>query len=91
MTYAGLISAIFVAIDASLIPTLWAVCAFRAGDMPPDSLRMLNDIAWFMFLFRGSLAVVCGLSPLVSPSFGIKVLNLSIRVGWVSHPYGSAF
>lgn len=55
MTYAGLISAIFVAIDASLIPTLWAVCAFRAGEMPPDSVRLINDIAWFMFLFPWQL------------------------------------
>lgn len=55
MTYAGLASAIFVAIDASLIPTLWAVCAYRAGEMQPDTVRMLNDIAWFMFLFPWQL------------------------------------
>ena len=55
MTYAGLASAFFVAIDASLIPTLWAVCSFRAGDMPPDIVRLINDIAWFLFLFPWQL------------------------------------
>lgn len=55
MTYAGLASAFFVAIDASLIPTLWAVCAFRAGEMPPDTVRTINDICWFLFLFPWQL------------------------------------
>jgi hypothetical protein len=51
LTYAALGSAFFVAIDASLIPTLWAVLAFRPEDISPDITRTLNDLAWFLFLF----------------------------------------
>ena len=34
-----------------LIPTLWAVAAYRPDDTIADVTRMLNDSAWFLFLF----------------------------------------
>jgi len=40
--------AIFVLI---IIPMVWAVAAFRPGDIAPDITRMLNDTAWFLFLY----------------------------------------
>ena len=55
MTYASLASAFFVAIDASLIPTLWAVVSFRAGEISPDIVLILNDMGWFLFLFPWQL------------------------------------
>jgi len=34
-----------------LIPLVWAVAAYRPADVDPDITRMLNDTAWFLFLF----------------------------------------
>jgi hypothetical protein len=55
LTYAALASAFFVAIDASLIPTVWAVASFRAGAVSPDITLTLNDTGWFMFEFPWQL------------------------------------
>lgn len=30
---------------------IWAVAAFRPGDIDPDITLMLNDLGWFLFLF----------------------------------------
>jgi len=34
-----------------LLPVVWAVAAYRPQDTDPDVTRMLNDLAWFLFLF----------------------------------------
>lgn len=30
---------------------VWAVAAFRPGEIAPETTRMLNDLGWFLFLF----------------------------------------
>lgn len=55
LTYSALASAFFVAIDASLIPTLWALATFRAGRITPDITVTLNDLGWFLFMFPWQL------------------------------------
>jgi hypothetical protein len=34
-----------------LIPTVWALAAFRPGQMDPDITRTINDLGWFLLLF----------------------------------------
>jgi hypothetical protein len=34
-----------------LIPFFWGVAAFRPYDLSPNSIRMLNDVGWYAFLF----------------------------------------
>lgn len=58
MTYASLAAAFFVAIDAAVIPTIWAVLSFRGGEISPDIVLILNDLCWFLFLFPWQLAGV---------------------------------
>lgn len=55
LTYSALASAFFVAIDASLIPTFWALATFRAGAISPDITVTLNDLGWFLFMFPWQL------------------------------------
>jgi hypothetical protein len=34
-----------------VIPTVWAVAAYRAGTAAPDVTQALNDLGWFLLLF----------------------------------------
>ncbi|HEY1967736.1 MAG TPA: hypothetical protein VGH89_07295 [Pseudonocardia sp.] len=34
-----------------LIPTTWALAAFRPGEIAPDVTRTVNDFGWFLLLF----------------------------------------
>lgn len=73
LTYSALASAFFVAIDASLIPTIWAVATFRAGQISPDITVTLNDLGWFMFMFPWQLGggiwfIAVALSIFTTPS-----------------------
>jgi hypothetical protein len=43
-----------VVLTLAVFDLVWAVAAFRAGQIPPDTTRTLNDLAFFLFLFDWS-------------------------------------
>jgi hypothetical protein len=58
LSYSAMGSAIFIAVDASIICTIWAVASFRAGHIAPDVTLTLNDIGWFLFMFPWQAGIV---------------------------------
>jgi hypothetical protein len=58
LTYTQLVT---VAISAGIFVLdilVWAVAAYRPGDISPETTRTLNDLAWFMFLFSVSPTII---------------------------------
>jgi len=86
LTYSALASAFFVAIDASVIPTLWALATFRAGQIAPDITLTLNDAGWFLFMFPWQLGggiwfIAVALSILTAPAWNRVYPRW---IGWLS-------
>jgi hypothetical protein len=50
LTYGSLILLGAGTVYFSSIPLVWALASFRP-EIAPDTIRMLNDLAWFLFLF----------------------------------------
>ncbi|RHW28112.1 hypothetical protein D0Z08_03720 [Nocardioides immobilis] len=50
LTYAQLACGILVTAYVMLSAIIWAIAAFRPSDYQADTVQMLNDLAWFLFL-----------------------------------------
>ncbi|NIB38878.1 hypothetical protein HBA55_04730 [Pseudomaricurvus alkylphenolicus] len=50
LTYAQLINCAVATVVIAVCGLFWAAAAFRAHDLDPEILRMLNDLGWFFFL-----------------------------------------
>jgi hypothetical protein len=51
LTAIQLVSVAVCTMCAVMLTMVWGTAAFRPGHLSPDTTRMLNDFAWFLFLF----------------------------------------
>ena len=51
LTYAALVNAGGGWVIVVMIPMTWAVAAFRAGEVAPQIIMILNDWVWFLWLY----------------------------------------
>jgi hypothetical protein len=62
LTYGSLASVGAGTVFFTIAPLTWVVAAFRPGDYEPETIRVLNDWAWFGILFTWPpFAVFCAL------------------------------
>ncbi|GAA0608105.1 hypothetical protein GCM10009547_07570 [Sporichthya brevicatena] len=62
LTYAALACVGAGTVFFTIAPLTWAVAAFRPGDYAPETVRALNDWAWFSILFSWPpFAIFCTL------------------------------
>jgi hypothetical protein len=62
ITYASIACVGAATVFFTVAPLTWAVAAFRPGDHAPETVRVLNDWAWFGILFSWPpFAVFCAL------------------------------
>ncbi len=43
-----------VTVNVTFLPLVFAVAGYRAGEIPPEITRTINDLGWFMFLYPWS-------------------------------------
>jgi hypothetical protein len=51
LTYIQVVSVAVCTVCAVMLTMIWGTAAFRPDVLSPDVTRMLNDFAWFLFLF----------------------------------------
>ncbi|GAA5149655.1 hypothetical protein GCM10023321_13860 [Pseudonocardia eucalypti] len=50
-TYTQVVCIGVVTVIVVFVPMIWALAAFRPGEIDPDVTRSINDFAWFLFLY----------------------------------------
>jgi hypothetical protein len=51
VTYAMVVSIAVVAVIVAFAPLIWALAAFRPGEIDPDVTKSINDLGWYLFLY----------------------------------------
>jgi hypothetical protein len=83
-----------VVLTIALFDLIWAVASFRAGHIPPETTRTLNDVAFFLLLFDfspfclwvASFAVAIFRDPRPEPIFPRWAAYLNLWIVFLSLP-----
>lgn len=67
LTYAALVNSGGAWVIVILIPMTWAATAFRAGEVSPDIIMVMNDWVWFLWLYTW-------------PSFSVFMVIVAVAV-----------